>query len=630
MANQGQVRVSIIKARDTQITKSVQTEALSAGASVGSEWITPPVDLRGLSVMKKQSSILPQCIRAYKNNIAGFGIAVRYKDDVEENPEMASEFTHMEELIEVLNIDKDTKEVFEDIIEARETYGISYLEVLRNIAGDVIGIEFIRDTPSIQKSIALTPYVEVEYTVRGRIEKRLKQFCKYKQTVSGKTVYFKEFGDTRAMDKRTGKYAEAVPLEDQANELLEFTIGVEPYGEVRWIGQVLGIDGSRKAEGLNNRYFAEGRHTPLMIITKGSTLTDGSFEKLQQYMDGIKGENGQHAFLLLEAANADNRTDMEGERQPDIEIKSLADILQKDELFQDYLDNNRRKIQSSFQLPDIYVGYTTDFNRATAQSAQEVTEEQVFQPERRSLAWVVNNKLFAGYGFKHVEAYFRAPDISNPEDLAKVLNIAERAGGLTPNVAKEVALKALGKEAEPYDGDWGDIPLAYSKLQPPSVPAQLGQAIQKAEGAGDGEIVAVLKEVRKALLEKSFTDSSNHAILKYSSDQPRDDDGNFASTGAGAGGGGASADGYVKDDYSKAVIGVKTGDDVEIKSCSPHAFDKVVERNVWPSSVARALSAKSVPAKEGRVDYTKNGTHVYIDNKSGTIVTVIYKGGKSK
>ena len=64
---------------------------------------------------------------------------------------------------------------------------------------------------------------------------------------------------------------------------------------------------------------------------------------------------------------------MEGEQKPNLEVVKMADILQKDELFQDYLDNNRRKVQSAFQLPDLYVGYTTDFNRATAQSAQEVT-----------------------------------------------------------------------------------------------------------------------------------------------------------------------------------------------------------------------------------------------------------------
>lgn len=112
--------------------------------------------------------------------------------------------------------------------------------------------------------------------------------------------------------------------------------------------------------------------------------------------------------------------------------------MQKDELFQEYLDNNRKRVQSAFLLPDLYVGYTTDFNRATAQTAQEVTEQQVFQPERTSLAWVINNKLLNCYRFQYVEAYFLAPDISNPDDMYKLLNVTNNAGGITPNMAKEV------------------------------------------------------------------------------------------------------------------------------------------------------------------------------------------------
>ena len=295
----------------------------------------------------------------------------------------------------------------------------------------------------------------------------------------------------------------------QANELLEFAIGTDVYGEVRWAGQILGVDGSRKAESLNNNYFANGRHTPLLIMIKGGTLTDESFSKLQEYMDGIKGEAGQHAFMVLEAENADNRTDFADEKQPEIEVHDLASILQKDELFQEYLDNNRRRVQSAFQLPDLYVGYTADFNRATAQMAMEVTEKQVFQPERRSLAWTINNKLLSGYQFKYVEAYFLEPDITNPDDLAKILNITERAGGLTPNKAKEITYAVMGDSAEPYDGEWGDVPLAYSKTQgataglglPQGIGTQLEAQIQKAAADNNDAVVAVMKEVRSLLLK---------------------------------------------------------------------------------------------------------------------------------
>ena len=402
------MRVQIVKAAqpvekaDTS-TQVTQQEAYNAG-----DWITPPLDLKGLRVLVKNSSILPQCVRAYKNNIAGFGIGVRYKDDIEETPEMAAEFERAEEIIELLNLEQDTKEVFEDIIEAREIYGISYLEVIRNVAGEVQQIEFIKDTPSITKTKPLEPYIATVFYHKGKQVERKKRYCKYRQSIGGKTVYFKEFGDPRIMDNRDGKYleeGETLDIQYHANEIIEFAIGTEPYGEVRWIGQILGVDGSRKAEGLNNNYFENGRHTPLMIMIKGGTLTDESFDKLQQYMNDIKGAAGQHAFIILETESSEGRVDFDQSEKPEIEVKDLANILQKDELFQDYLDNNRRKVQSSFQLPDLYVGYTTDFNRATAQTAQEVTEEQVFQPERKSLAWVVNNKLLNGYQFKYVEPF---------------------------------------------------------------------------------------------------------------------------------------------------------------------------------------------------------------------------------
>lgn len=510
-----QVKAHIIKARDTQpkaIEKSDKSTHLSESSN-SSEWLTPPADLRGYKTLVTESSILPQCIRAYKNNIAGFGIDIKYKEDYEEETEeMKAEFIRAKEIVELLNMDMDTKEVFEDVIESRETYGIGYVEVIQNKTGEITGVEFIKDTPSVVKTISLLPYIEVNYNYNGRIETRPRKFCKYKQQIGSKTVYFKEIGDPRIMDNRDGSYlkeGETLDFEYHANEILEFAIGTEPYGEVRWIGQILGVDGSRKAESLNNRYFEEGRHTPLMIMVKGGTLSEDSFGKLEDYMNNIKGEKGQHAFMILEVENTDNTVEFADTQTPSIEIKDLASILQRDELFQEYLDNNRRKVQSAFQLPDLYVGYTTDFNRATAQTAQEVTEKQVFQPERKSLAWAINNKLLNGYGLKYVEAYFLEPDITNPDDLAKILNITERAGGLTPNKAKEITYKIIGESAEKYEGDWGDTPIQYLKAvavpselpTPKELEIKLSEQIKKAAYAKDDEIVSVMKEVR-CLLDK--------------------------------------------------------------------------------------------------------------------------------
>lgn len=499
-------RAAPIEKADTSVQLTT-SEAYNAG-----DWITPVNDMRGLRHMVKHSTILPQCIRAYKNNIAGFGIGIRYVEDVEETPEMAAEFKRAEEIVELLNTEQDTKEVFEDVIEARETYGIAYLEVIRNLAGEVVQIEFIKETPSFSKTKPLDPYIPSVYYHHGQQVERKKRYCKYKQEIGGKTVYFKEFGDPRIMDRRDGLYlqeGQSIDLDNQANEIMEFAIGTEPYGEVRWIGQVLGVDGSRRAEGLNNNYFVNGRHTPLMIILKNGTLTEGSYARLQNYMNDIKGEAGQHAFILLEMESPDGKTDFDADEQQDVEIKDLASILQKDELFQDYLDNNRRKVQSAFQLPDLYVGYTTDFNRATAQTAQEVTEQQVFQPERKSLAWAINNRLLNEYQFKYVECYFLEPDISNPDDLYKLLTVCNNAGGLTPNKARQIIFEAYGEVAEDYPEEWGDVPLAYSKTQGGGMGGldlgglteSLQKQIAKAASRSDDEVVAVMKEVKRLLMK---------------------------------------------------------------------------------------------------------------------------------
>ncbi|MCC8135605.1 MAG: phage portal protein, partial [Ruminococcus sp.] len=95
------------------------------------------------------------------------------------------------------------------------------VEVIRNLAGEVQQIEFIKDTPSINKTKPLDPYVATPFYHHGKAIERRKRYCKYRQQTGGKTVYFKEFGDPRIMDNRDGRYIpedEALEMDYQANE----------------------------------------------------------------------------------------------------------------------------------------------------------------------------------------------------------------------------------------------------------------------------------------------------------------------------------------------------------------------------------------------------------------------------
>lgn len=138
---QQRVNVRIVKADDPEQRGGMKPIAKADGslqitpeeAYTAGIWAKPPFDLRGLSKMVDESTILPQCIRAYKSNIAGFGIDIRYKDDfadANETPEMKAEWDRATEVVEMLNMEQESNELFEDIVEARETYGCAYAEVI--------------------------------------------------------------------------------------------------------------------------------------------------------------------------------------------------------------------------------------------------------------------------------------------------------------------------------------------------------------------------------------------------------------------------------------------------------------------------------------------------------------------
>lgn len=508
------------------IAKAEQSLAINDDGRGASNWISTPFPIVNLQSFVDGSTILPRCIESYKTNIAGFGVNVKYKDeynDQEETAEMLAEYNKADLILNTLCIEKDIKDFFGDIIEHRETFGAAYVEAIRNYKekqNEVSQLILIDEPNTITKTIPLAPAQEVSFSYKNEKVTRLKEFRKYKQEKNGKTIFFKEFGDKRIMNALTGEYVEQIPEDTkfiEANEIIEFSLGTRTYGLPRWYSQTLCIDGSRKAEELNHRYFTNGRHNPLGIIVSNGTLTEDSEIALKEYAENVAGEKSQHQFLLLELeGEAQAEAFEESNSKPNIEIKDLSPMLQKDALFQEYQENNRRKIQSSFGLPDLYTGYTSDYNRATSEAAIEITEKQVFIPERRRIAWIINNLILKDYMFKYVEVEFKAPDVSNIEDLAKILSVCFQAGGVTPNKAKEIIYGLIGEESEDYEGDWGNIPVPLQSYinssnnadenplagkTPEEIQTEIDNIIQKSVSINNDTLVPIMKSVRDLLID---------------------------------------------------------------------------------------------------------------------------------
>lgn len=454
------------------------------------------------------SSILQQCVDAYKTNIIEFGIEADYKIDInsdeiqkEIKEQAQSEWTRLDEFIRYLNMDESPEVIIGYALDDREKTGNGYLEIIRDGIGRPVGIEYA-DTQYMRVCKKTVPE-EVEYIMleNGQEKKvtRWKRFRKYVQMVDNKKVYFKEYGDPRIMNSATGKFDDSTPENLRATEIYHMKIGSGTYGKPRWIGNLISLYGARKAEELNLTYFTNGRHIPAAITVSNGKLDDTSYEALQDYMNDLTGTENAHKFLLLEAEGITEEKIINGDEKitpAKVEIKSLAEILQQDALFLEYDEKTRQKIRSSFRLPPLYTGESQDFNRATADTARKVTEEQVFQPERKALARALNTLFLEPLRFKYVRLSVKAADFHDPVEIAKVLDPFIQAGGVAPNDLRELLGQVLGQRVEAFPDEY-NFPLQVL-LQSANNPLAGVIDIQKSNEK-QMDLIDLLKDMRDVL-----------------------------------------------------------------------------------------------------------------------------------
>lgn len=431
--------------------------------------LEPLYNPESLTRLSENSDVLQQCVDAYKTNIVGFGVDFSYDIDVDkEDSEVKNcldkEWSRYENFFKYCNLDESFTSIMKKVIDDKERIGWGTLELIEDYKGGPAGLEHIpahkvRLCKREKRAIAVKTIIQDENGEDLEIT-IMKRFRKFVQIVDNEKVYFKEFGDPRVLNCRTGLYDEATPDEDKATSIIFFNIycPYSPYGLPRYIGQLLNIQGNRKAEELNYTYFMDGRHMPMAIMVENGKLTQESIDIIA----GNKGDKARHKYLILEAEGLENEIsvgDDNNKSKVSIKIQKLAEMLEKDGLFQDYCKNNRDKIRSAFRLHPIYTGESQDYTRATADTARQVTEEQVFQPERDEIAFKFNNTLKRMLVINQVSMKFVAPTISNKAEVATAIAPYVQAGAATPNMLIDALGDLLGKSFEPFEGDWADKPM---------------------------------------------------------------------------------------------------------------------------------------------------------------------------
>jgi len=359
-----------------------------------------------------------------------------------------------------------------------EVTGNAYWEVLRNQAGEIVQFDHvpgysIRLMP--QERVPQTIQVDVRATIiTPKKEPAQKRFRKYVQVANGamrgsNLVWFKEFGDERCYSSRTGKqYRDADELARKeegvrpATELIHFKIhnSRSVYGLPRWVSEMLAVVGTRHADEVNLAYFENKSVPPMAILVSGGRLVKEDVTRLENYVKNeIRGKRNFHKIMLLEAESSDGGMPGLSTGRTKIEIKPLTDAQNGDAQFMKYKEANTDAIGSVFRLPRLLRGDARDFNRATAQTSLEFTEQQVFAPLRKDFDYFINRCLLPALGINFWTFRSKGPDFSDPSKMLEAINGAAAASYLTPEELRKLASRAFGVEFPRLDQDWVTRPI---------------------------------------------------------------------------------------------------------------------------------------------------------------------------
>jgi PBSX family phage portal protein len=427
-------------------------------------FLQPPFEPTNLLNLAQTNNTLLQCIEAMEVNIDGTGcefVAMQEGDTIDEAEQKEAESFFREPYPghSFVKIRRKLRRQMEQV-------GYAFLEVLRNVAGDIVGlrnvetqhVRFVKLDAPIQVTKTVTRNgKDVKLTMWDR-ERRFAQRIALKQL-----VYYREFGTSRQINRDTGAWETSdakIPLENQGTELLCFGIHPDitgPYFVPRWINELPSVIGSRKAEEQNLQFLDSGGLPPAIIFVQGGTLAKDASDQLRTYLSGAN--KNKYRAVVVEAQSSSGSIDSAGNVQ--VKVERFGSASAQDAMFMKYDVITEDHVRKGFRLPPLFLGEPADYNFATAVTAYMVAEEQVFQPERSDFDATINSTVLKALGFKTIRMK------SKPIRLKDVANQIQGMG-----IAKDLATReSLLKEINSTTGM--DLELAAIP-QPDSVSATFG------------------------------------------------------------------------------------------------------------------------------------------------------------
>ena len=454
--------------------------------------IEPPFNILTLAMLIENNTEMRPVLDALVTNISGYGhrFVPRIKlpkADEETRKIVESERVRLENFFAYA-----TKETFVEFRKRQdldlEQTGNSYFEVIRNVKGGVQGFTHLpsyqvrlgfqeKDWQLVDRSILeLQEDLSVK-VVKRKEYRRFRSFCQSKQVYYGdrseesrhNVSWFKEFGDPRIYDARTGFLSdESLEVKYRANELVHRQIYStrSPYGLPRYIGNLFSIYGDRASEEINYKTFKNNNIPSMVVAVSNGQLTEGSIQRIESFVESsIAGSDNFSKFLILEAEGAEDEPGEDGS-QVKLDIKPLVSEQHKDALFQEYSRNNVDKIRRAWRIPPIFTGSSGDYSRNVADTSRRLADEQIFEPKRTEWDELFNRDLFPTMGIRYHKYKSNSPNTTDNQQLVSILSGSEKTGGMTPRIARIMLEEILSKELPDFVGDFEpDVPFSLTMAE---------------------------------------------------------------------------------------------------------------------------------------------------------------------
>ena len=183
----------------------------------------------------------------------------------------------------------------------------------------------------------------------------------YVQKVGAEYIYFREFGSSRDINKKTGQWSDTkLAVLERGNEIIHLIVNKaanSPYGVPRWINQVPSVIGSRGAEELNIDFFKSGGIPPAIVFIAGGYMGATVRKQLENIFNAPSNKSVRGAVVEVQPSGGS----IDKENKPEIQVERFGESSKDDSMFETYDEKCERRTRKSFRLPPLFVGIYRDW-----------------------------------------------------------------------------------------------------------------------------------------------------------------------------------------------------------------------------------------------------------------------------